>query len=153
MKIFRDLNEIFSGIGLGLMYVPAVVAVSQYFSRRLNLATGYLITLHDILFISHLSPPMTDYDLYGSMEGDFSEYFFTSSKIVFLLGICVCGSGVGTFLFAPIASGLVDRFGWRGCNRVTAKVYWNIFRDFTETFSGDGSLLSPLLSLWWRHGS
>ena len=64
MKIFRDLIEIFSGIGLGLMYVPAVVAVGQYFSRRLNLATGYLITLHDILFISHLSPPMTGYDFY-----------------------------------------------------------------------------------------
>ena len=65
MKIFRDLIEIFSGIGLGLMYVPAVVAVGQYFSRRLNLATGYLIvSLHDILFISHLSPPMTGYDFY-----------------------------------------------------------------------------------------
>ena len=28
------------GIGLGLMYVPAVVAVGQYFTRRPNLATG-----------------------------------------------------------------------------------------------------------------
>jgi len=31
---------IFGGIGLGLMYVPAVVAVGQYFHKRLNLATG-----------------------------------------------------------------------------------------------------------------
>ena len=31
---------IFGGIGLGLMYVPAVVAVGQYFNKRLNLATG-----------------------------------------------------------------------------------------------------------------
>ena len=65
---------VFGGIGLGLMYVPAVVAVGQYFNRRLNLATG----------------------------------------------ICVCGSGVGTFLFAPIASSLIQRFGWRGSNRVMA---------------------------------
>ena len=33
------------GIGLGLMYAPAVVTVGQYFSRRLNLATGVLISL------------------------------------------------------------------------------------------------------------
>ena len=31
---------ILGGIGLGLMYVPAVVAVGQYFTKRLNLATG-----------------------------------------------------------------------------------------------------------------
>ena len=28
------------GVGLGLIYTPAVVTVGQYFSRRLNLATG-----------------------------------------------------------------------------------------------------------------
>jgi hypothetical protein len=28
------------GLGLGLMYVPAVVAIGQYFHRRLSLATG-----------------------------------------------------------------------------------------------------------------
>eukprot|EP00092_Neocalanus_flemingeri_P021648 GFUD01023481.1.p1 GENE.GFUD01023481.1~~GFUD01023481.1.p1 ORF type:complete len:462 (+),score=95.14 GFUD01023481.1:81-1388(+) len=65
---------IFGGFGLGLMYVPAVVAVGQYFNKRLNLATG----------------------------------------------ISVCGSGAGTFIFAPLASSLVQQYGWRGCNRVMA---------------------------------
>ena len=65
---------VMGGVGLGLMYAPAVVTVGQYFTRRLNLATG----------------------------------------------ICVCGSGAGTFLFAPIASGLISSYGWRGCNRVMA---------------------------------
>ena len=31
---------LFGGLGLGLMYVPAVVAVGQYFNSRLSLATG-----------------------------------------------------------------------------------------------------------------
>lgn len=65
---------IFGGFGLGLMYVPAVVAVGQYFNKRLNLATG----------------------------------------------ISVCGSGAGTFLFAPVTSTLVQQYGWRGCNRMMA---------------------------------
>ena len=33
------------------------------------------------------------------------------------------GSGVGTFVFAPIASALVEWAGWRGCNRV-----WSSFQ-------------------------
>ena len=65
---------VLGGLGLGLMYTPAVVTVGQYFSRRLNLATG----------------------------------------------ISVCGSGAGTFAFAPIASGLISSYGWRGSNRVMA---------------------------------
>ena len=31
---------VLGGVGLGLMYAPAVVTVGQYFTRRLNLATG-----------------------------------------------------------------------------------------------------------------
>ena len=65
---------VLGGVGLGLMYTPAVVTVGQYFSRRLNLATG----------------------------------------------ISVCGSGAGTFAFAPIASALISSYGWRGSNRVMA---------------------------------
>ncbi|XP_023326298.1 monocarboxylate transporter 14 [Eurytemora carolleeae] len=60
------------GFGLGLMYVPAVVCVSQYFNKQLSLATG----------------------------------------------ISVCGSGAGTFLFAPLVAKLVGLYGWRGCNRL-----------------------------------
>jgi len=65
---------ILGGVGIGLIYVPAVVAVGEYFSSRLSLATG----------------------------------------------ICVTGSGVGTIVFAPFSTWLVDNYGWRGCNRVMA---------------------------------
>ena len=40
LTILMITYGIFGGFGLGLMYVPAVVAVSQYFNKRLNLATG-----------------------------------------------------------------------------------------------------------------
>jgi len=65
---------VLGGFGLGLMYVPSVVAVGQYFSKRLSLATG----------------------------------------------ICVCGSGAGTFAFAPLAAVFIKKWGWRGCNRLLA---------------------------------
>jgi len=63
---------ILAGIGLGFLYVPAVVAVGEYFRTKLSLATG----------------------------------------------ICVCGSGAGTFLIAPLISYMLDHSDWRGCIRV-----------------------------------
>ena len=65
---------VFTGVGLGFVYIPAVVAVGEYFRQRLSLATG----------------------------------------------ICVCGSGAGTFMMAPLTSTLLRSYGWRGCNRIMA---------------------------------
>ena len=40
--------------------------------------------------------------------------------VLFCAGICVCGSGVGTFMMAPFMSFLLVHYGWRGCNRIVA---------------------------------
>ncbi|CAG5118605.1 unnamed protein product [Candidula unifasciata] len=55
------------GIGFGLMYLPAIVAVSVYFEERRAVATG----------------------------------------------IAVCGSGVGTFILAPLTDYLLHEYNWR----------------------------------------
>ena len=67
------------GFGLGLIYLPAVVAVGYYFESKRALATG----------------------------------------------ISVCGSGVGTFLFAPLATQLLTVFGWKGANLIFAGLCLN----------------------------
>lgn len=67
---------IVGGLGCGLMYLPAVVAVGYYFESKRSLATG----------------------------------------------IAVCGSGVGTFVFAPMASALVSNYGWKGTNLVIGAI-------------------------------
>jgi len=68
------LYGIIGGFGLGLIYLPAVVAVGYYFEKKRALATG----------------------------------------------ISVCGSGVGTFIFAPLTTVLLDAYGWRGANLIFA---------------------------------
>ena len=82
---------IIGGFGLGLIYLPSVVAVGYYFESKRALATG----------------------------------------------IAVCGSGVGTFVFAPLATTLEKEYGWRGANLIFAGLCLNcaIF----------GALMRPLV--------
>ncbi|XP_039281070.1 monocarboxylate transporter 13 [Nilaparvata lugens] len=56
-----------TGLGFGLIYLPAIVSVTCYFEKYRSLATG----------------------------------------------IAVCGSGLGTFVFAPIIKTLIIEFGWK----------------------------------------
>ncbi|XP_058127754.1 monocarboxylate transporter 12 [Anopheles coustani] len=57
-----------TGMGLGLIYLPAIVSVTMYFERLRSLATG----------------------------------------------IAVCGSGLGTSIFAPLTEALIKRLEWQG---------------------------------------
>ncbi|KAG8034366.1 hypothetical protein G9C98_007442 [Cotesia typhae] len=57
-----------TGLGFGLIYLPAIVCVTIYFEKLRSLATG----------------------------------------------IAVCGSGIGTLIFAPFIEYLIREFGWRG---------------------------------------
>jgi MFS family permease len=70
---------VIGGLGLGLIYLPSVIAVGYYFESKRALATG----------------------------------------------ISVCGSGVGTFLFAPLATKLLDAYGWKGANLIFAGLCLN----------------------------
>jgi hypothetical protein len=71
---------LFSGVGLGLAYLPAIVAVSFYFEKRRSLATG----------------------------------------------LAVCGSGLGTFVFAPITQALLEHFSWKGTVLIETGMLLNV---------------------------
>lgn len=70
---------VMGGIGFGMIYLPAVVAVGYYFETKRSLATG----------------------------------------------IAVCGSGVGTFAFAPLATYLLDTFDWKNSLLILAGLILN----------------------------
>ena len=40
-------------------------------------------------------------------------------------GIASCGSGVGTFVFAPLSVGLLDLYGWKGSMWIIAGIILN----------------------------
>jgi len=68
-----------AGLGLGMAYLPAIVAVSFYFEKRRSLATG----------------------------------------------IAVCGSGIGTFMFAPLTNALLTEYTWKGTVLIEAGILLN----------------------------
>ena len=51
------------------------------------------------------------------------HYF--DKRRAFATGITVCGSGIGTFVFAPLGSYLVDEYTWRGANMIIAGIILN----------------------------
>ncbi|XP_050415568.2 uncharacterized protein LOC126829630 [Patella vulgata] len=51
-------------------------------------------------------------------------YWF-EKKRAFATGIAVCGSGIGTFVFAPFGRYLLDEYGWRGTNAIMAGIILN----------------------------
>lgn len=65
-----------TGLGFGLIYLPAIVSVTTYFEKKRSLATG----------------------------------------------IAVCGSGFGTFVFAPVINLLLTEYGWRGAMLIIAAI-------------------------------
>jgi len=70
---------IVAGLGLGLIYLPAIVSVTYYFEKKRAFATG----------------------------------------------LAVCGSGLGTFIFAPASKVLVYEYAWTGASLIMGGLILN----------------------------
>lgn len=52
-------------------------------------------------------------------------YYFEKKRSL-ATGLSVCGSGIGTFIFAPLTQVLLDEYGWRGTTLILAGLFLNI---------------------------
>ncbi|KAJ8972063.1 hypothetical protein NQ317_010932 [Molorchus minor] len=52
-------------------------------------------------------------------------YYFDKRRS-FATGLAVCGSGIGTFIFAPFIQWLLDEYGWRGTTLILAGLFLNL---------------------------
>lgn len=52
-------------------------------------------------------------------------YYFDKRRST-ATGLSVCGSGIGTFLFAPLTQILIDEYGWRGTTLILAGIFLNM---------------------------
>lgn len=52
-------------------------------------------------------------------------YYFDKRRS-FATGLAVCGSGIGTFIFAPLTQALLDEYGWRGTTLILGGLFLNL---------------------------
>lgn len=52
-------------------------------------------------------------------------YYFDKRRS-FATGLSVCGSGIGTFIFAPLTQYLLAEYGWRGTTLILAGLFLNL---------------------------
>ena len=52
-------------------------------------------------------------------------YYFEKRRSL-ATGLAVCGSGIGTFIFAPLTQYLIAEYGWRGTTLIVAGLFLNI---------------------------
>ncbi|XP_012284043.1 uncharacterized protein LOC105701680 [Orussus abietinus] len=52
-------------------------------------------------------------------------YYF-EKKRSFATGLSVCGSGIGTFIFAPVTQYLLAEYGWRGTTLILSGLFLNL---------------------------
>jgi len=52
-------------------------------------------------------------------------YYFDKKRSL-ATGLSVCGSGIGTFIFAPLNHVLLSYYGWRGCTLILAGLFLNL---------------------------
>lgn len=52
-------------------------------------------------------------------------YYFDKRRS-FATGLSVCGSGIGTFVFAPVTQWLLAEYGWRGTTLVLSGLFLNL---------------------------
>ncbi|XP_053604996.1 monocarboxylate transporter 12 isoform X4 [Plodia interpunctella] len=134
--------------GVYLAAGPIVSALCNKFGCRAVCITGSVIATVAFVLSSYsksVTMMMLTYGLLGGIGFGMiylpsvvavGYYFETRRSLA--TGIAVCGSGVGTFSFAPLASYLLDQFGsWQGANLLLAGLILNcvIF----------GALMRPLV--------
>lgn len=73
-------------------------------------------------------------------------YYFETKRSL-ATGIAVCGSGVGTFAFAPLATYLIEEYSWQGGNLILAGLILNcaLFGALMRPLEASGNNQIPLL--------
>ena len=78
---------LFKGLGLGIIYLPRLDCITQYFDKKRPLVTGRSTSMHTQSFGVNIIKKLSAYQ----------RKFYN-----FVSGIAICGSGIGTFIFAPL---------------------------------------------------
>ncbi|KAM3960620.1 monocarboxylate transporter 9 [Aphomia sociella] len=140
-----------AGIFMAMPLLSGPIAsflTDRYGCRRMTIFGSILATLGFVIsaFVDNME---TLFLTFGIMAGFglslcyvaavvIVAYYFEKKRSL-ATGISVCGSGIGTFIFAPLTYVLLNEYGWRGTTLILAGLFLNIavcgmlFRDLPWT--------------------
>ncbi|XP_021338953.1 monocarboxylate transporter 9-like [Mizuhopecten yessoensis] len=108
--------------------------INRFDCRRVAIADGVVSSVG--LFLSTFSPNLDVMILLYGVVGGFGiglvymaslvivSYYFDKRRAL-ATGIATCGSGVGSFVFAPVYEFLLETYGWRGAIWIVAGIMFN----------------------------
>ena len=126
----------------------ASALTDRYGCRKVTIAGSIIATL-GFLLSSLANTLEVLYFTFGVVSGFGLSLCYVAAVVIvayyferrrsFATGISVCGSGVGTFVFAPLTRVLIEEYGWRGACVILAGCFLNmcvcgaLFRDLEWT--------------------
>ncbi|XP_015110074.1 monocarboxylate transporter 9 [Diachasma alloeum] len=107
----------------------------RYGCRRVSIAGSVLATLGFVIS-SYTSSMAVLIFTFGVIAGFGLSLCFVAAVVIvayyfdkrrsFATGLSVCGSGIGTFIFAPLTQYLLAEYGWRGTTLILAGFFLNL---------------------------
>lgn len=135
--------------GFYLISGPFASAIANRYGFRLVAIVGSVLGAASFLVSYFATSVQYLWITYGILGGIGFGFIYVPSVITvgfyferwraLATGIAVCGSGIGTFLFAPMSKMLITSFGWRitllfqGAIVMTCAIYGALFRYGNST--------------------
>lgn len=141
LTYFGESKSKTAWIGSLFIAVPLLVGpimsnlVDRYGCRKMTIIGGTVATIGFVIS-SYCTSVEQLYLSFGILSGlglgvgyvtvVVSIAFWFDKKRTFATGIGASGTGIGTFLYAPLTQYLLDNFGWRGTTLILAGTLFNI---------------------------
>ena len=166
---FEESKSTTAWIGSLFMAVPLLsgpimsALVDRYGCRKMTIAGG-IISGTGFVLSSYAKSIGVMYLTFGVLAGlglglcyvtaVVSIAFWFDKKRTLAVGLGACGTGIGTFVYAPMTTFFIEEFGWRGCVLLLAGTFFNmivcgtVMRDpewwvLEQKKQQGGNMLSP----------
>ncbi|XP_045478236.1 monocarboxylate transporter 12-like [Harmonia axyridis] len=148
----RGTTAVVGGLFMAMPLLSGPIAsflTDRYGCRKVTIF-GSILSSVAFMISSRMNSMMMLYLTFGLMAGFGLSLCYVASVVIvayyfekrrsFATGLAVCGSGIGTFIFAPLIQFLLDEYGWRGTTLILAGLFLNLavcgllMRDLPWTF-------------------
>lgn len=123
-------------MGIPLLSGPIASALTDRYGCRKTTIAGALLAALGFFISSFSNSIEVLYFTFGIMSGFGLALCFVAAIVIvsfyfdkrrsFATGLAVCGSGIGTFVFAPFTRYLLDKYHWRGTTIILSGMFLNI---------------------------